>query len=197
MIYVYTRFRSFARIRYHGATEFGGGMTGYDTDEILKRYIPVTPDDFNPKQLREWWPFDVKRICEEKKQAPRVKPKMQLIFTDFRQAIPKGQEVVNEKGQILKSGHSFIQMIENRVGCLTPAQWLMLACQKQSFDHDILGISEGDDNEWLMAVIENAPGKVPPVSVALVLPSSTGLWFDVSHAHGGDDCTHWRVAVEC
>lgn len=175
-------------------------MTGYNSDEMLRKYLPVDLADFNAEELARFWEGEISRICQRQKPEMPVKSKKQLIFTDFRESIPADQPAINIAGDIIRTkDKSFINMIRNNVDALTPAQWLMLAYQKYSSTGGILGNHDGggDPCEWMMAVIKHRPDKEhPPVSVAMALPSSFDVWFDVSHAHAGDPALRWRSAIK-
>src|SRR3989344_8570475 len=170
-----------------------GRWTKLTLPEVLKGYIPVELNDFDPSALETNWSTELARVIAQKQAAPKTEPgQIELIFIDSRQDVPKEQQVINQEGKETANQFSFIEMIKNQVKVLTPQQWITLAAQKYQQDTTYLS-----RNTWdcMMAVLKNKDGVDPPVSVAIAHSVGGEVYLHSAHAVNSDDRRRWRSAL--
>jgi len=161
--------------------------------ELLKRYIPVTVDDFDAKKLAENWQEEIARIIDVKKSAPKIQAgKVTCVFIDSCQDIPKEQKPINQDGLEVENKLSFVEMIKSKVNAVTPEQWITLAAQLYAKDKTYLSKNTWN---WMMAVLKNGSGSSEPVSAAGANSGSSGVNLSSDVASGDLGHSRWRVAL--
>jgi len=161
--------------------------------QVLKGYIPVELNDFNPATLETNWQTELARVIAQKQAASTIIPgQTELTFTDSRQDVPKEQPVINQEGKETANQFYFIEMIKNQVKVLTPEQWITLAAQKYQQDKIYLSRNTWD---WMMAVLKNKDGVDPPVSAAYASFDDDEVYLNSDDAGDSGAAGRWRSAL--
>ncbi|MFA5023727.1 MAG: hypothetical protein WC523_02095 [Patescibacteria group bacterium] len=121
--------------------------------DCVKNYLPVSLEDFNPKEFSAEPNEEIRRVALSKKVAPRVTPgKVELIFTNCSLEAPAGRQILNQQGEMVEVDGSFASLITKQIKILDPAAAIILLSQLYYNDRII---SNQHFREWLMAIVYN------------------------------------------
>lgn len=170
---------------------------GLTLDEWLKRVLPVEPDNFDAIALEKDWENEFQRLINQSpKPAKQKSKKLEVIFIDNRQNVPRNQTVINQNNQeisIPDKQRSFLAMIKNKINILTPEQWIVRASQLYQKDKVDLA---GGTWDWLGAIIDYQDQHcAPSVFAASTKFGIAFLGLDSKVPEISDAYSRWRLGL--
>lgn len=163
--------------------------------ELLKRGVPVEPDEIDAEAFRKDWVAEEIRVLDLKGAAPKIKAgSMKLVFTDNRLDVPRDQVIVNKKGEIVSpEDNSHIKTVANNIRVLSRAEKIALASYVFWKTGKYLSLETWEfDRDF----VDHRDKKTdPPVSVASGGSDSGGFSFYSGNADSSYDRHRRRVSL--